>query len=264
MDRVAYGPMTRARLFGLLLPKGYTLVSEREKGRALAWPPAGNRIERCPGLAPLGAWRRREASLVKWGIHAAMVGVWIAASILATAQVVESNQAREIPSLASVPHSFEVRGYRVAGNTVLPPAVIDRLLAKRTGSEVTVETIRQAVTDLQRAYRERGYVTVNVALPPQVLTNGMVRMQVTESRLSQITVEGNRYCNSNDVLRALPSLHTNMLLNSLVFQKELDRANRNPDRQIYPEILPGAEPGTSTLVLKVKDRLPSPEKGAKP
>jgi hypothetical protein len=45
-------------------------------------------------------------------------------------------------------------------------------------------------------------------------------------------------------------------LNSRVFQGELDIANRNRDRQIYPTIGPGPEPGTSALTLRVKDRLP--------
>jgi hemolysin activation/secretion protein len=57
-------------------------------------------------------------------------------------------------------------------------------------------------------------------------------------------------------MRELPSLHTNVLLNSLVFQQELDRANANRDRQIYPVLSPGPDPGTSILDLKVKDRLP--------
>ena len=47
-----------------------------------------------------------------------------------------------------------------------------------------------------------------------------------------------------------------MLLNSHVFQRELDPANASRDRQIYPVIGPGLEPGTSELTLKVKDRLP--------
>ena len=35
-----------------------------------------------------------------------------------------------------------------------------------------------------------------------------------------------------------------------------DRANANRDRQIYPVIGPGPDPGTTELTLKVKDRLP--------
>src|SRR5205085_3779505 len=37
---------------------------------------------------------------------------------------------------------------------------------------------------------------------------------------------------------------------------ELDRANANQDRQIYPEMQPGPLPNTTELVMKVKDRLP--------
>jgi hemolysin activation/secretion protein len=106
------------------------------------------------------------------------------------------------------------------------------------------------------AYRDRGYVTVVPSLPPQQLTNGIVRIKVTEGRLVEINVLNNRYFSSNNIMRELPSLHTNMLLNALVFQQELDRANANRDRQIYPVLSPGPDPGTSILDLKVKDRLP--------
>jgi hypothetical protein len=61
-------------------------------------------------------------------------------------------------------------------------------------------------------------------------------------------------------MAALPYVQTlesgDRILNSKVFQTELDRANSNPDRQISPEIRPGLEPGTSALVLDVKDNFP--------
>ena len=57
-------------------------------------------------------------------------------------------------------------------------------------------------------------------------------------------------------MRALASLETNVVLNTRWFQPELDQANASPDRQIYPVISPGLEPGTTDLTLKVKDRLP--------
>ena len=77
-----------------------------------------------------------------------------------------------------------------------------------------------------------------------------------EGRLADIKVTGNRYFSSNNVMRALPSLHTNMVLNGPILQAELNRANANQERQIYPVIGPGPEPGTSDLTLKVKDQPP--------
>ncbi|NDF01638.1 MAG: ShlB/FhaC/HecB family hemolysin secretion/activation protein, partial [Verrucomicrobia bacterium] len=109
---------------------------------------------------------------------------------------------------------------------------------------------------LNLAYRREGYVTVSTALPPQKITNGVVYLQVTEGRLVEINVSGNRYFSSNNVMAALPSLRTNQFIQLQWFNPELDRANLNQDRQIYPEIVPGPEPGTSSLMLKVKDHLP--------
>jgi hemolysin activation/secretion protein len=81
-------------------------------------------------------------------------------------------------------------------------------------------------------------------------------VRVFEGRITDIIVSGNQHFSSNNIMRALPGLHTNMLLVSQVFQAELDRANANQDRQIYPELQPGPEENTTVLRLKVKDRLP--------
>jgi len=154
---------------------------------------------------------------------------------------------------------FEVQNYLVMGNSVLPPETIGKTLTNidgAFGTNVSLDGIRAAATELQGAYRTRGYVTVAVGLPPQKLTNATVKMQVTEGRLAAIEVKGNHYFSSNNVMRALPSLHTNIILNGLIFQAELNQANANQDRQIYPILDPGPDPGTSDLTLKVKDRLP--------
>jgi hemolysin activation/secretion protein/AraC-like DNA-binding protein len=164
-----------------------------------------------------------------------------------------------IPVSTNAGPKFKVEKYLVAGNTILNPGTIGGILTNvpdAFGTNVTFAGIQAALGDLQMAYRERGYVTVSVGLPPQKLTNAEVKVQITEARLAAINVTGNRWFSTANVLRALPSLHTNMLLNSHVFQRELDQANASRDRQIYPVIGPGPEPRTSALTLKVKDTFP--------
>jgi hemolysin activation/secretion protein/AraC-like DNA-binding protein len=154
---------------------------------------------------------------------------------------------------------FAVNKYLVTGNSALSPEAVARAITNvdgAFGTNTSFEGIRAALTELQGAYRERGFVTVSVGLPRQKLTNGMVNVQVTEGRLAAINVTGNHYFSSNNVMCALPGLHTNLLLNSHVLQGELDAANASRNRQIYPVIGPGPEPGTSELTLKVKDQLP--------
>jgi hemolysin activation/secretion protein len=154
---------------------------------------------------------------------------------------------------------FEVRKYLVDGNSILPLAALGRAITNidgAFGTNVSFDGIQAVVTELGKAYHDRGYVTVAVNVPQQKLTNATVKLQVLEGRLADIKVIGNHYYSSNNVMRALPSLHTNMVLNGPIFSDELNRANANQNRQIYPVIGPGPGPGTSELTLNVKDRLP--------
>jgi hemolysin activation/secretion protein len=179
-------------------------------------------------------------------------------------QTMADNKARENDTRVHVVSTnagprFEVEKYLVIGNSVLPPKAISEVLTNidgAFGTNVSFEGIRTVLAELQAAYHERGYVTVTLGLPQQKLTNATVKVQVTEGRLADINVKGNRYFSSNNVMRALPSLHTNTVLNGPIFQAELNRANANQDRQIYPVISPGPDPGTSDLTLRVKDQLP--------
>jgi hemolysin activation/secretion protein len=157
---------------------------------------------------------------------------------------------------AKVSPRFAITRYEVEGNTVLTTNIIDKVLGDHVGPECTYDTLRDAIKELQLTYRGRGFVTVSVTLPVQSITNGLVRLKVVEGKLANIRVTGNRWFSSNNVMSSLPSLKTNLIINSAWFQTELDQANGNRDRQIYPIVGPGPEPGTTDLQLKVKDRLP--------
>ena len=151
---------------------------------------------------------------------------------------------------------FVVDTYTITGNTLLSEEVLAKAWAPFTGPTIDLPAIRKAVAEVQSAYRVRGYATVAVTLPPQRVTNGVVKLQVTEAPVTQVEITGNHWFSTANVRRALPDLHTNEVLNSKVFQAGLDAANANRDRQIFPQIGPGPEPGTSGLILKVKDQFP--------
>lgn len=155
----------------------------------------------------------------------------------------------------AAPH-FNVIAYEIRGDTLLSTNTLMSIFAKRTGTNVALSDITQAASEMQMEYRNRGFPTVKVVIPPQQLTNGIVKIRVFEGRLSDIFVDQNRYFSSNNVMRALPSLRTNIIINGPLFQAELDRANANQDRQIYPQLEEGLQENTSMLHLQVKDRLP--------
>ncbi len=163
------------------------------------------------------------------------------------------------PATNAVPY-LEVQGYEVTGNDLLSDDVLQSVLSKYTGPFYSGEQVTEKVTDalkeLTLEYRDRGYETVSVMTPVQSISNGVIKIRVIEGRLATIQISGNRYYSSNNIMRALPGLETNMILNSKIFQPQLDQANANQDRTVYPEIAPGPDPETSALKLVVHDRLP--------
>jgi hemolysin activation/secretion protein/AraC-like DNA-binding protein len=186
-----------------------------------------------------------------------LLGWLLAAGSMQAATTPTNNAVPPKEAVAPALRKFKVSAYDVQGNTLLPPRTVKDILRRFTGEEVTFDTIRAAQGTLQMAYRERGYATVIVGLPQQTLdTNGIVQLKVTEGRLAEIRIVRNYHFSSNNVMRALPGLKTNTFLVDKLFQAELDRANANRDRQIYPELLPGPVEGTSALQLRVEDRLP--------
>lgn len=218
------------------------------------------------GMTP-SEWRHRSAQprlfkAARLALVAAFLCVLaplaaLAASEPAAAAAPATNSPPKTGAAATnAPDRFEVNGYTVEGNTVLDPKIVKGILAPYTGPSLSFADIKKGLGELQLAYRERGFITVRVGLPQQKLTNGIVRVTVTEAKLVDVTVANNHWHSSNNVMRALPSVRTNELLNSLVFQQELNRANAASDRQIYPEVAPGPEPGTTALRLKVVDRIP--------
>jgi hemolysin activation/secretion protein len=149
-----------------------------------------------------------------------------------------------------------IKGYVVDGNDLLSDQTLQNVLTKYMGTNISFADLANMQKELTMEYRLRGYDTVSVTIPQQKITNSMLQLAIFEGTLASIRIHGNRYFSSNNIMRALPGLKTNVVLNSKLFQPELDRANANQDRQIYPQIGRGPDVDTTALDLMVKDRLP--------
>ena len=164
----------------------------------------------------------------------------------------------EVPSLEREPAEkhFQIISYLVEGSTILEQVKIDSVLQPYKGSDRKLGDIETARSELEKAYHAAGYPTVVVMLPEQTIDAGVVKLQVVEGRLVQITVTGNEHYSRFSIRAKLPSLQPGALVYEPTFVKELGMVNGNPDLKVAPVMKPGTEPGTVDLELKVKDRLP--------
>ncbi len=151
---------------------------------------------------------------------------------------------------------FEIKGYNVTGNTIFPGDKLQKAVAPFTGPGRTAADVEKARDAIEKIYHDAGYPAVMVNIPEQTLKNGIVRLQVIESRIGRVEVEGNRYFTREAVMRDLPSLQPGRIIYQPWITRDLGRVNRDQDIKIEPVLSPGSVLGAVNVELKVKDQLP--------
>lgn len=152
---------------------------------------------------------------------------------------------------------FDIREYRVEGNTLLGATVIERALYPFLGARKALPDVEAARRELERRYRDAGYVSVLVDIPEQQVQDGIVRLKVTEGSIQALRITGARYFTPGRLREFVPGLAEGAVVNTSAVQAELHALNSaSSDRSVTPVIRPGRTPGTMEAELKVADELP--------
>jgi hemolysin activation/secretion protein len=149
----------------------------------------------------------------------------------------------------------DVRGIEVRGVPALDNADFKTQMASHLGRPLSDEYRAAIVNDTVRFLREHGHAIVDVSLPPQEITGGVLQVVVLEGKVGRVRVEGNGWFSSQllvDQLTAKPGQE----VDARRLTRDLDWLNRSPFRQVELMYAKGLELGQTDLVLKVRDRFP--------
>lgn len=164
--------------------------------------------------------------------------------------------AQEAPA-AETETRFDVWEFQVEGATLLPQATVENVVYPFLGSGKTLADVEAAKHSLEQAYRDAGYAAVLVNIPEQDATHGIVRLQVTESKIERFRVTGTRYFSPRNLRADLPALTPGNPLHLPSLQAQLAAASAvAPDRTLNPVFRPGLMPGAMEVELKVEDQAP--------
>lgn len=148
---------------------------------------------------------------------------------------------------------FEIRNYRVEGNTLLPQPDIDRLLAPHTGKQKDFGDVQRALEALQDRYQAAGYTGILVMLPEQELERGEVTFRVLEPKVGRVLVEGNEHFSADNARRSVPALLPGTTPNTREVSASVKVANESPAKQTTVLLRPGAREGEVDAVIRVAD-----------
>lgn len=159
------------------------------------------------------------------------------------------------PARAGEP-TFTIKKFIIEGTTLFPPEVLEQQLKEFTGRKKTAADVEGARDALERFFHDRGYPTVLVNIPEQKVESRVIRLEVIENRIGNLTISGNRWFSTEKIRRDLPSLAPGEILYLPRVQEEVTRINRHPDFKAVPDMQPGKAAETVDFALKVEDKLP--------
>ncbi|MBD1846952.1 ShlB/FhaC/HecB family hemolysin secretion/activation protein [Cyanobacteria bacterium FACHB-63] len=157
----------------------------------------------------------------------------------------------------NVPDTIFVRRIEVVGSTVFSAADFDQITRKYTNRNLTFAELLQVRTEITNLYigdpKQPKYVTSAAILPPQTLSDGIVKIQVIEGSVESINVVGTRRLNP-DYIRSRIQLATGAPLNVTALLEQLRLLQLDPlIRTISADLQAGTRLGTSILQVTVSE-----------
>ena len=152
----------------------------------------------------------------------------------------------------------DVEGIRFGTGSRLPllrSNSFRRVVAPYLNGPISIYRLNELARDVILFYRRNNRPVVDVSIPQQDITDGVLQVVVVESRVGRVIAKGACYfdpCLLTSQARTRPGgrLYESVLL------EDLEWLNRNPFREIDLELTPGSNFGQTDVVFNVHDRLP--------
>jgi hemolysin activation/secretion protein len=139
--------------------------------------------------------------------------------------------------------------------TWLKRGAVDSLAKEFVGHPLTRGDLAQLTRDIVVVCRNSDRPIVDVFVPPQDVSSGVVQVVVLVGKLGRVRVEGNRFFADKIMLRQVSTAPGDELVESRLLG-DIDRINQNPFRQVDLIYARGEEAGTTNLILNVRDTRP--------
>ncbi len=142
---------------------------------------------------------------------------------------------------------FQIDTIRIVGAEHLSRRTRRQIDERYAGTCIGIVEIERILAAITKDYIERGYVTTRAYLPQQDLTDGELVIEVLEGRLESILLQDPEDKSVN-LWTAFPASEGD-ILNLRDLEQGVDQLNRLPSNNAFIDILPGATPGTSRVVV---------------
>ena len=177
--------------------------------------------------------------------------------------VVQPTQAPEQPITREQEEPFtpptyakkiQVSQFELIGNLEFDDETLLAEIVDYIDTPITLAQLYAAADRLQQFYRTRGYLLASVYVPAQKISSGTVKLEIIEGRLGGFQIEGELKSYRPDFLvKQLDSLELGEIVRSQKLEHEMLLLNELPGLSARAVIVPGADYGTSDIVIEAAE-----------
>lgn len=132
---------------------------------------------------------------------------------------------------------------------ILSDREIARITEKYEGKNLTLKEIEQIVAEFNHLYAAKnGYIT-KAYLSPQNIEDGLLKIDLVEARVGQMTIKENNYIKTDYIKRRI-LFQAGNLVNLSKLEEELSYFNNTNQVKLKAELKPGRDHGLTDLVIK--------------
>ena len=145
---------------------------------------------------------------------------------------------------------FTLTQVQFGPSAFLTPAELDAIAARFVGQSVDFAGLQQLVQDVNALSDATGQVTASASLAPQRITDGRVKITLTEGRLGEVKVEGREQTSQSFFDNRL-ALRPGEVVNVPELTEQARLLNRTSDVQVRLSLQPGGNFGLTDIALSV-------------
>jgi len=150
---------------------------------------------------------------------------------------------------------FLVNIIDVQGATIPTNEEIYKIIVPYQGTMMSLADAQKVADLITDIYRKKGFITSRAYVPPQTIKNNILTIKVIEGRLGNVNVKGNKYFRTS-LLRREINASADGYFDYSALQRSMVYINQHPDRVASTVLVPGQQPGTTDMIVNVKDQLP--------
>lgn len=152
--------------------------------------------------------------------------------------------------------TFEIKRYELSGNTLLSTERIQAIIAPYTGPQRTLADVQRAQAAVEEAYRSLGYGSVQVSLPEQNVTSGVIQFRVLQPKVGKVVIADNKNFNTANVRASLPTIQEGQVPNSRDIARNLQITGEHPIKKTTVLLRSSTNPEVVDVNIKVDDDRP--------